>query len=312
MGMTKRSQKQPLRSQWSRLHALGVDLRYYPSYRRTDPWMHTLDVVLLSFIVRGRGRHIMENDVYEEHGCSLGITHYGQQHSIITDSDGMDIMNIFLDPQNHPLPELPGELRDILPELIPLHPGFQHRLNRIVRLQFDDPEPVTRLVFAMHDEIEGGRPGYAEAVRHYLTLFLMHCCRHVLAQGLVPSVPRRREGAPVLEELRRYLDRTYTEQHSLAALAERAGLSRTYLCRAFKRYTGKSVFEYLLDRRIQAAMVRLRGGNEKVLAVALECGFGDAAFFNRAFRARVGMTPTAYRTSISDRMNSVSGPGETR
>jgi AraC-like DNA-binding protein len=272
-----------------------VDLEYHPNYRRTQPWIHTLDIVLLSFILRGRGRHIMEDDVYEEHGCSLGITHYGQQHCIVTDDHGMDIMNIFLDPQNHPLPELPGKLRDILPELIPLYPGFQHRLNRIVRLQFDDAEPVTRLVFAMHDEIQGRRPGYAEAVRHYLTLFLMHCCRHVLAQGLLPSVSHRRDASPALEELRRYLDRTYAERHTLEELARRAGVSRNSLCRAFKSYTGKSIFEYLLDHRVQAAMVRLRSGNEKMLAVALECGFGDAAFFNRTFRARVGMTSTAYR-----------------
>lgn len=283
----------PTRQQ--RLAALGVDLEYHPGYRRTKPWIHTLDIVLLSFIVRGRGRHIMEDDIYEEHGCSLGITHYGQQHCIITDNAGMDIVNIFLDPLNRPLPELPDELRDILPMLIPLHPGFQHRLNRIVRLQFDDGGVATRLVFAMYDEIQNCRPGYAEAVRHYLTLFLMHCCRHVLEQGLLPSVPRRRDESPVLEELRRYLDRAYAQRHTLETLARLAGLSRSYLCRAFKAYTGKTVFEYLLDRRVQAAMVRLRSGNEKVLAVALECGFGDAAFFNRTFRARVGVTPTAYR-----------------
>ena len=41
--------------------------------------------------------------------------------------------------------------------------------------------------------------------------------------------------------------------------------ARTYLCRAFKAYTGKPVVDYLIDRRIQAAMwpscslVRLRG-----------------------------------------------------
>jgi AraC-like DNA-binding protein len=63
----------------------------------------------------------------------------------------------------------------------------------------------------------------------------------------------------------------------------------------FKAYTGKSVFSYLLDLRIQASMLRLRSRNDKVLSVALECGFSDLTFFNRAFKARVGMTPRGYR-----------------
>lgn len=279
-----------------RLSQLGVDLQFFPGYRRLEPWMHTLDIVLLSFIIRGRGSHYMEDDVYEESGCSLGITHYGQQHSIVTDDTGMDIMNIYLDPMHHPLPRLPEPLQQVLPELVPIHPGFQHRLNRIVRLQFDDPKPLTGLVMAWHDEIEAGRVGYEVAVQRYLELFLMHCCRHVLERGLLPSVPHRSPGTPAVEELRRFLDHAFGERHTLQALADRAGLSRTYLCRAFKAYTGKSVFDYLLDRRIQAAMLHLRGNSDKVLRVALESGFHDLAHFNRAFKARVGMTPSEYRS----------------
>jgi AraC-like DNA-binding protein len=55
------------------------------------------------------------------------------------------------------------------------------------------------------------------------------------------------------------------------------------------------VFSYLIDRRIQAAMMSLRSNPDKVLSVALECGFNDLAFFNRTFKARVGMTPREYR-----------------
>ena len=136
---------------------------------------------------------------------------------------------------------------------------------------------------------------YESIWSHYLKLFLMHCCRHVLDKGLLPSVPHRSPGTPAMEELRRHLDQTYARPHRLEDLARRTGLSRTYLCRAFKAYTGKSVFDYLLDRRVQAAMLRLRNTTDKVLHIAVDSGFHDLAFFNRAFKKRVGSSPGAFR-----------------
>lgn len=72
----------------------------------------------------------------------------------------------------------------------------------------------------------------------------------------------------------------------------------TSLCRAFKAYTGKRLFDYLIERRIQAAMHALRGTDEKVLTIALNCGFRDLAYFNRKFRQLVGVPPTAYRRAL--------------
>jgi AraC-like DNA-binding protein len=104
-----------------------------------------------------------------------------------------------------------------------------------------------------------------------------------------PAAPHR------LEQLRQYLDHAYAEPLTLDALAQRARLSCTSLCRAFKAYTGKRLFDYLIERRIQAAMIALRGTDEKVVTIALNSGFRDLAYFNRKFKQLVGVTPTAYR-----------------
>ena len=128
-------------------------------------------------------------------------------------------------------------------------------------------------------------------MRLYWKLFLLQCCRHALRSGFVPppAAPHR------LEQLRQYLDHAYAEPLTLDALAQRARLSRTSLCRAFKAYTGKRLFDYLIERRIQAAMIALRGTDEKVVTIALNSGFRDLAYFNRKFKQLVGVTPTAYR-----------------
>lgn len=262
-----------------RLERYGVDLEYFPGYSRPEPYLHSVDVVLLTLVVRGQGRHYMESDMYEEHGGSLAITHYGQFHSLVTGAGTMDVMNMYLDPQRHALPRVPGEFSRVLSDLIPQHPSMGNLLNRIVRVQFDDATPVVNLAFAMLEELDGGREGCAQVVQHLLSVFLIHCCRHVLEKGLVRSISQLAHGAPALERVRAYLDATAHEHHSLAALAARAGFSPTYLCRAFRKYTGRTLFEYINDRRIQSAMIALRNTDDKILSIALDCGFFGSGIF---------------------------------
>jgi AraC-like DNA-binding protein len=280
------------------LHAQGFAVEYFPRYinRRANP--HSLNVVLLSCVLRGHGHHIIGDQVFEEHGNSVAVTHYGQRHDIVTDEHGMDVINVYLDLQSHPLPSLARELSEVLPLFLPLHPQFVHRLNRIVRIEFDDLTPLGNLLFAIRDEQTYSALGHEEAARMYLQLFLMHCCRRVITKGFARERAPRASPVGRLERLRMYLDQHYAQTHTLSGLATRAGVSRTYLCRAFKRYTGKRVFDYLIERRIQAAMMRLRSSDDKVLSIALESGFSDLAYFNRKFRRAVGITPTAYRSQF--------------
>jgi hypothetical protein len=41
------------------LRTLGFAVQYFPRYVHTTPHPHSVDVVLMSVIIRGRGRHVM-------------------------------------------------------------------------------------------------------------------------------------------------------------------------------------------------------------------------------------------------------------
>ena len=63
----------------------------------------------------------------------------------------------------------------------------------------------------------------------------------------------------------------------------------------FKSLTGITPHQYVMRDRLREAASRLATGTQKVLDVALDCGFCDISNFNRAFRAEFGVSPRAFR-----------------
>lgn len=277
------------------IQSIGVAAEYFERYKNFKVQMHSPALVLFSFILRGHCWHIMGDEAYEETGGSVGITHYGQYHDILTDEGGIDVINLYLDLTRCPLPRLPHDLETILPAILPADPCLQNHLNHRIRLVFDQPEAVARKLISIEQELKEQEPGYQETILLYFNLFMIDCCRQALRSGITSQFRQARPRDARLEGLRCYLDSHFADPLTLSSLAQQVGITPEYLCRAFKDYTGKSVFDYILNRRIQEAMKRLRSGDDKVSIIAMECGFNDLSYFSRKFKATVGRSPAAYR-----------------
>jgi AraC-like DNA-binding protein len=288
-----------VRERFPSLRHLGIAVQHVPRYVNRRERQHSIDVVLLSVIVRGRGRHVLGHEVHRETGGSVAVTHYGQAHDIVTDARGMDVYNVFLDLRNHPLPVLPESFRATLSALLPIHPRLQHQLNRRVWIRIDEPERLATSLARMEKELKSSRPGALEIAQHSFQVFLIDVCRAAQRHGFTPSKAEGTAFPPWVERLRQRIDEQFAAAHDLSTLALGVGVSVAYLCRLFKAYTGKTVIEYVIERRIQAAIWKLREGNEKIISIALGCGFNDLAYFNRTFKRIVGTTPSHYRRRLS-------------
>ncbi|MBN8229711.1 helix-turn-helix transcriptional regulator [Corallococcus macrosporus] len=106
----------------------------------------------------------------------------------------------------------------------------------------------------------------------------------------VTSQDERRMGNAV-----RWMEAHLEEPLSLALLAEEVGMGRHHFLRTFRKVVGESPYSYILGRRLTLAAERLRTGPERIADIAFACGFGDLSEFVRRFRARFGVTPSAYR-----------------
>jgi AraC-like DNA-binding protein len=86
---------------------------------------------------------------------------------------------------------------------------------------------------------------------------------------------------------------------TVGALAARLKTREHILRRVINRGLGYRNFnEFLHAHRIREACERLRRAEDArlpVLSIALEVGYGSIGPFNRAFKARMGMTPSRFR-----------------
>ena len=85
---------------------------------------------------------------------------------------------------------------------------------------------------------------------------------------------------------------------ALEEIAASANFSPFHFHRIFKAATGETVFGFLRRLRLEWAANRLLADpRQDVTTVALDCGFSSSQNFAKAFRARFGTTPSAFRRS---------------
>ncbi|QNI31669.1 helix-turn-helix transcriptional regulator [Alloacidobacterium dinghuense] len=84
----------------------------------------------------------------------------------------------------------------------------------------------------------------------------------------------------------------------LDELACEAGLSTSHFIRSFRESTGKTPYQFLLDRRVQRAQTLMRDPRTSLTKVAKSSGFANQHHMARIFRCVTGMTPSNYRRSL--------------
>ena len=82
---------------------------------------------------------------------------------------------------------------------------------------------------------------------------------------------------------------------NLTVLASLSNLSPTYLASLFKKETGVTIIQYILQKRMQLAANLLINSGMQIQEIALYLGYQDTSYFSRVFRKEMGMSPQEYR-----------------
>ena len=104
----------------------------------------------------------------------------------------------------------------------------------------------------------------------------------------------------VVYEVMRLIQKKYADSDlSVKSLAEAVFLTPTYLSFLFKKETGKTISDYIIEYRIEKSKEFLKEAQMKLFEVAGKVGYSDANYYAKAFKKMVGMTPSEFREKYS-------------
>ncbi|SFK98914.1 two-component system, response regulator YesN [Paenibacillus sp. 1_12] len=99
----------------------------------------------------------------------------------------------------------------------------------------------------------------------------------------------------------KYVNEFYKHPLSLEEVAEKAGITPSYLSRLFKEETQTTFTDYLNQHRIHMSQGLIEHGDERIKDIYGKVGFSSYNYFFKVFKDIVGMTPMEYAKSFETR-----------
>lgn len=108
--------------------------------------------------------------------------------------------------------------------------------------------------------------------------------------------PREERDLERIKEAMTYMQQNFSGKVRLEDVADSLAISKSELCRCFRRVLKVSPMEYLIQFRLEEAGRQLLSTDKSVTQIALETGFDSPSHLGRFFLKEFGCTPRQYRT----------------
>lgn len=106
--------------------------------------------------------------------------------------------------------------------------------------------------------------------------------------------------SPIVEKAVLIIDSDFSLPLSLSSISEQIGISKVYLSSLFKKEVGKTVTDYIKEKRMNKAAFLLRTSSLQIQNIALYSGIEDVQYFSKLFKSSFGKTPKEYRQEMTN------------
>lgn len=144
------------------------------------------------------------------------------------------------------------------------------------------------------------KPVEQEALDDILRRLMEKLGGHEGENGCVPEAAQLYEpvNPTLVKQMVNEIRERYTENITLASLAEKYGFSTGYISSLLKEELGLSFSEYITAKRIQKAKELLADSRLSIDMVAEQAGYHDYFYFTKVFKKTVGISPSKYRKNL--------------
>ncbi len=101
-----------------------------------------------------------------------------------------------------------------------------------------------------------------------------------------------------INEIAEYITHNYQHNISLADIAQRFYISKSYLSRIYKEVTGFTVNEYINIVRIKKAQQMLESTDYSITQIAEQIGYDSITYFEKVFKKYIEQSPLKYRKKL--------------
>jgi AraC-like DNA-binding protein len=277
-------------------------LRFEHDHERMRLGPHRHRDLELMYIERGSGTHRLGTRTYEVSAGDVVLLTPGLVHDA-TSLTGAAGWAVEFDPLALGL--RPSTEQIAAPSLTlsrtwwsnPLLAPFLRAEQQPASARFTIAEPDRRVWAAhlriMHRERTERRDGYREMVGAYLRIILVALSR-VAADH---TVALHHTGESTLADVFTVIEERYRRPLSTSDVAAVMGLTPGYLTTLVRRQTGRTVGEWITERRMAAARELLTSTDLSAEQVSARVGYTDPAYFSRKFRQVHGTSLRAWRTA---------------
>lgn len=156
-------------------------------------------------------------------------------------------------------------------------------------------------IFMIENELENKNAGSHCVIKAYVILILSLIMQYLfdeLDNGGVNRCPYYKN----VKDSIIYIEENLSKKLTLEELAQIANMGKTSYSIAFKNVTGMTVWEYILNSRIDFASSCFveKGGEFNITEVAMMSGFESVAHFTKVFKKIKGITPRDFKKNTNN------------
>lgn len=175
---------------------------------------------------------------------------------------------------------------------------YHNRQEQLLIRQANDCKMITSLIGNMVEEYENKHPYYQENLQHYITLLLNIVARNV-AEDI--NITGEENASSLINRMILHIRQHIYEPDLLKQefLSSKFNLSLNYIGEYFKKQTGESLQQFIINYKMNLVQLRLSYSDLTIGEIADELGFTDESHLSRLFKKYYEVTPAAYRKGLS-------------
>lgn len=181
----------------------------------------------------------------------------------------------------------------------PLHTFKLATKHKRYHFHIDDEKEYESIKYCMRCVYDSKKSEYygkemlnRSYILHIITLLCKNIVEALEPQGIVHN-------NPMVENVLSHINCNYTEEITLDMLADHFYINKSTLSKEFKDYTGQTIHNYLIMKRINMAKQEMADGVSPS-QVYLTTGFRDYSTFYRTFQKLESMSPKEFYYKVAD------------